>query len=38
MRYCIAIDGGGSKTDALLFDERGHILARRVGPGGNELA
>ena len=35
MRYCIAIDGGGSKTDALLFDERGHILARRVGPGGN---
>lgn len=28
MRYCIAIDGGGSKTDAVLFDETGHILRR----------
>lgn len=35
MRYCIAIDGGGSKTDALLFDENGHILHRQVGKGGN---
>lgn len=35
MRYCIAIDGGGSKTDAVLFDETGHILRRHVGKGGN---
>ena len=35
MKYCIAIDGGGSKTDAVLFDENGHILYRKVGKGGN---
>lgn len=26
MKYCIAIDGGGSKTEIVLFDETGHIL------------
>lgn len=35
MRYCIAIDGGGSKTDIVLFDETGRIFRRYVGPGGN---
>ena len=35
MRYCIAIDGGGSKTESVLFDETGHILRRHVGVGGN---
>ena len=31
MKYCIAIDGGGSKTEIVLFDETGHILRRHVG-------
>lgn len=35
MKYCIAIDGGGSKTEIVLFDETGHILRRHVGQGGN---
>lgn len=35
MKYCIAADGGGTKTDVVLFDESGHILRRFVGPGGN---
>lgn len=35
MRYCIAADAGGSKTDVVLFDETGHILRRHIGPGGN---
>lgn len=35
MKYCIAIDGGGTKTDAVLFDETGHIVARHVGIGNN---
>ena len=35
MKYCIAIDGGGSKTEVVLFDETGHILRRHVGQGGN---
>ena len=35
MKYCIAIDGGGTKTEAVLFDEMGHILHRHVGAGGN---
>lgn len=35
MKYCIAIDGGGSKTEVVLFDETGHILRRHVGKGGN---
>lgn len=35
MKYFIAIDGGGSKTDVVLFDETGHIVYRHVGKGGN---
>ena len=35
MRCCVAIDGGGSKTEIVLFDETGHILRRHVGQGGN---
>ncbi len=35
MKYCIAADGGGTKTETVLFDETGHILNRYVGPGGN---
>ena len=35
MKYCIAVDGGGTKTDTVLFDEAGHICRRYVGPGGN---
>lgn len=35
MRYLIAMDGGGTKTDAVLFDETGRILAFERGPGSN---
>ena len=35
MKYCIAMDGGGTKTDAVLFDETGKILALETGPGSN---
>ncbi len=35
MKYCIAADGGGTKTDLVLFDEDGHILCQSVGPGSN---
>lgn len=35
MKYCIAIDGGGTKTDAMLFDSAGNIIKRFVGPGNN---
>lgn len=35
MKYCIAIDGGGTKTDAVLFDCEGNIITRFVGPGNN---
>ncbi len=35
MKYCIAIDGGGSKTEAVLLDETGHILRHHVGKGCN---
>lgn len=33
----IAIDGGGTKTDCVLFDETGHILAREICGGCNAL-
>ena len=32
-----AFDVGGSKTDSVLFNERGEILARIKGAGGNPL-
>lgn len=32
-RYYIGIDGGGTKTEAVLCDESGHMLSRAVtGP------
>lgn len=37
MKYCIAVDGGGTKIDAVLFDETGHIIRRNVSPGGSAL-
>jgi len=37
MRCFIAIDSGGTKTDALLFDESGHILARSLTSGCNAM-
>lgn len=37
MRYLIAVDSGGTKTNTILFDETGHILHREVFPGGNPL-
>ena len=37
MRYFIAIDSGGTKTDAVLFDETGHILTRSLTMGCNAM-
>ena len=37
MRYLIAIDSGGTKTDTVLFDETGHILCRDLSPGANGM-
>lgn len=37
MRYFIAIDSGGTKTDAVLFDETGHILSRSLTAGCNAM-
>ncbi len=37
MRCFIAIDSGGTKTDALLFDETGHILTRSLTSGCNAM-
>lgn len=37
MPYYFICDGGGSKTESLLFDERGHILAAARGAGANAL-
>lgn len=37
MRFMIAMDGGGTKTDAVLFNEEGHILARNICEGCNAL-
>ena len=34
MKYCIAVDGGGTKTELVLFDETGHILLRHIGNAG----
>lgn len=35
MKAVIGIDAGGSKTRALLVDERGEVLRRADGPGAN---
>lgn len=37
MRYFIAIDSGGTKTDAVLFDETGHICKRSLTRGCNSM-
>lgn len=37
MPYYFVCDGGGSKTESLLFDERGRILASAQGRGANAL-
>lgn len=35
MSYLIAADGGGTKTEAALFDERGRLYAKRRAGGSN---
>lgn len=35
--YFIALDTGGTKTNALLFDERGHILKHILTKGGGPM-
>ncbi len=35
MTYKIGIDGGGTKTECILVDARGEIVARRLAPGCN---
>lgn len=35
MEYYIGVDAGGTKTDAVLVDETGHIIARDVSAGCN---
>ncbi len=35
MKYCIAIDGGGTKTEGVLTDNKGTVLARAMGGASN---
>ena len=35
MIYRIGIDGGGTKTECILLDEAGAIVARHLAPGCN---
>lgn len=35
MKYYICVDGGGTKTEYLLFDDRGHILSSAKTAGTN---
>ena len=35
MKYYIAIDAGGNKTDSVLFDATGNVIAREFGRGAN---
>lgn len=35
MRYYIAIDAGGNKTDTILFDQTGNVIARELRRGAN---
>lgn len=37
MNYFIAIDGGGTKTESVLFDQTGRILHRHITTGCNVL-
>ena len=33
--YRIGVDGGGTKTECILIDDRGELIARRLAPGCN---
>ena len=35
MSYKIGVDGGGTKTECILVDPQGEIVARRLAPGSN---
>lgn len=35
LEYRVGVDGGGSKTECILVDAAGRIVARRLGPGCN---
>jgi glucosamine kinase len=35
MNFRIGVDGGGTKTECILIDARGEIVARRLAPGCN---
>jgi len=35
MTYRLGVDGGGTKTEAILVDASGAIVARQIGPGCN---
>lgn len=35
MNFKIGVDGGGTKTECILIDDRGEILARHLAPGCN---
>lgn len=37
MRYVIGVDSGGTKTEAVLVDETGHIILRDVSSGCNAM-
>jgi glucosamine kinase len=38
MTYKIGVDGGGSKTECILVDAAGNIVARHLAPGSNPSA
>ena len=35
MNFKIGVDGGGTKTECILVDQRGEIVARHFAPGCN---
>ncbi|MDD4574613.1 MAG: BadF/BadG/BcrA/BcrD ATPase family protein [Sphaerochaeta sp.] len=37
IRYYLVCDGGGTKTEFVLFDQKGTILAKHLGVGSNAL-
>ena len=37
MALYLALDSGGTKTDAVVHDEKGNIIARRITPGCNAM-
>lgn len=37
MKYYLAVDSGGTKTEAVVHDEAGHVIGRRVTPGCNAM-